>query len=229
MTSARFRALEDIMSSDSQLKQAVLDELAWEPSVDAAHVGVTAHAGVITLSGHVANYAHKQAAEKAAGRVKGVTAVAEEMEVVLPYEIHRSDEDIAVAAADRLFWDSIVPKDRVKVTVEKGWVTLSGSVDWHFQREAADQDVQRLMGVRGVANEIGIKPIVDASNVEDDIEQALHRSWYYDPNSIKVSADGGRIKLTGIVTTWNARQLAGSTAWSAPGATAVTNDISVRS
>jgi osmotically-inducible protein OsmY len=218
-----------LMSSDSQLKQAVLDELAWEPSVDAAHVGVTAHAGVITLSGHVTNYAHKQAAEKAAGRVKGVTAVAEEMEVVLPYEIHRSDEDIAAAAADRLFWDSIVPKDRVKVTVEKGWVTLSGNVDWHFQREAADQDVQRLMGVRGVANEIGIKPTVNASNVRDEIEQALHRSWYYDPNSIKVSADGGRIKLTGIVTTWNARQLAGSTAWSAPGATAVTNDICVRS
>ena len=217
------------MSSDSQLKQAVLDELSWEPSVDAAHVGVTAHAGVITLSGHVTNYAHKQAAEKAAGRVKGVTAVAEEVEVVLPYEIHRTDEDIAAAAADRLFWDSIVPKDHLKVTVEKGWVTLSGDVDWHFQREAAEQDVQRLMGVCGVSNEIGITPTVTASNVRDDIEQALHRSWYYDPNSIKVSADGSRIKLTGIVTTWNARQLAGSTAWSAPGATAVTNDISVRS
>ena len=217
------------MSSDSQLKQAVLDELSWEPSVDAAHVGVTAHAGVITLSGHVTNYAHKQAAEKAAGRVKGVTAVAEEMEVVLPDEIHRSDEDIAAAAADRLFWDSIVPKDHLKVTVEKGWVTLSGDVDWHFQREAAERDVQRLMGVCGVSNEIGITPTVTASNVRDDIEQALHRSWYYDPNSIKVSADCSRIKLTGIVTTWNARQLAGSTAWSAPGATAVTNDISVRS
>jgi hypothetical protein len=102
--------LEDIMSSDSQLKQAVLDELAWEPSVDAAHVGVTAHAGVITLSGHVTNYAHKQAAEEAAGRVKGVTAVAEEMEVVLPYEIRRSDEDIAAAAADRLFSIRLFPK-----------------------------------------------------------------------------------------------------------------------
>jgi len=221
--------LEKVMSSDSQLKQAVLDELAWEPSVNAAHIGVTAHAGVITLSGHVTNHAHKQAAEKAAGRVKGVTAVAEEVEVILPYETHRSDEDIAAAAADRLFWDSAVPKDRVQVTVEKGWVTLSGDVDWHFQREAADQDVQRLMGVRGVSNEIAIKPTVNASNVRGDIEQALHRSWYYDPNTIEVSADRGRIKLTGIVTTWNARQLAGSTAWSAPGVTSVTNDISVRS
>ena len=125
------------MLQDSQLQKAVIAELGWEPSVDSAHIGVSAHDGVVTLNGHVQNFSQKLAAEKAVGRVKGVKSVAEEIEVKLPFDIERGDEDIASAAIERLAWDSSVPRDAVKVRVEKGWVTLSGKVDWHYQKEAA--------------------------------------------------------------------------------------------
>jgi osmotically-inducible protein OsmY len=215
------------MSKDSQLQQAVIAELGWEPSVDSAHIGVSAHDGVVTLNGHVANFSQKLAAEKAAARIKGVLAVAEEIEVKLPFDIERSDEDIAAAAIERLAWDSSVPRDAVEVRVEKGWVTLTGEVDWYFQKEAAAQNIRVLHGVVGVSNQLGIRPSVNASDVSEDIGRALHRSWFYDPNTIKVTAHAGKIKLTGAVTTWNARALAGTTAWSAPGVTSVENDIRV--
>jgi osmotically-inducible protein OsmY len=215
------------MTRDSELKKVVLDELSWEPSVDAAHIGVTAKDGVITLTGRVDNYSHKAGAEQAASRVKGVRAVVEEIEVKLPYDVKRSDEDIAAAAIDRLGWNSTIPDGAIQVKVEKGWVTLVGAVDWQFEKEAAEQDIGALSGVVGVSNQVLVKPTVSASSVKDDIEQALHRSWYYDPDSIQVDALGGKIRLTGNVTTWNARRLAGMTAWSAPGATSVDNAITV--
>jgi len=150
--------LENTMSSDSDLKKAVLDELSWEPSVNAAHIGVTAHAGVITLTGHVHNYMQKIGVEKAAGRVKGVKAVAEEIEVKLPYDIKRSDEDIAAAAVDRLGWNAAIPIDAIKVKVQTGWVTLTGNVAWHFEKEAAERELRALSGVIGVSNQIVVKP-----------------------------------------------------------------------
>ena len=215
------------MSKDSELKKAVLDELSWEPSVDAAHIGVTANAGVVTLTGHVDNYTHKFAAERAVGRVKGVKAVAEEIEVKLPYNVKRGDEDIAAAAIDRLGWNSIVPAGAIQVKVEKGWVTLTGTVGQHFEKEEAEQDIRALSGVVGVSNQISIRPKAIASNVKDDIEQALLRSSYHDTDTIKVSVLGGEIKLTGVVGSWNARSVAETTAWSAPGTTSVENDITV--
>jgi len=202
-------------------------ELGWEPSVEAAHIGVTANAGVVTLTGHVQSFAQKVAAERAAARVKGVRAVAEDIKVKLPYDVRRGDEDIAGAAVERLVWDASVPPDAVEIKVEKGWITLNGEVDWQFQKEAAEQAVRTLIGVIGVSNQIEIKPTVNADDVGQNITRALHRSWFYDPNTIKVSTQGGKIKLTGRVTTWNARELAGKTAWSAPGATSVENDIAV--
>ena len=217
------------MSSDSDLKKAVLDELGWEPSVNAAHIGVTANAGVVTLTGHVENFMQKLCAEKAASRVKGVKAVAEEIEVNLLYDVKRGDENIAAAAVERLKWNTMIPSDSVQIKVAKGWVTLTGTVRWQFEKETAEQDVRILSGVIGVTNEIELKPSVNASNVKGAIEHALHRSWYYDPDTIKVAAQGGRITLSGEVSTWNARRLAGSTAWSAPGATSVENDIRVNS
>lgn len=216
------------MSSDNELKQAVFDEMRWEPSVEAAHIGVTAKSGVVTLTGHVDTYAQKSDAEKAASRVKGVKAVVENIEVKLPSSYERDDEDIAAAAIDRLGWNSSIPEDAVKVKVEGGWVTLTGEVAWNYEKSAAEGDIRTLMGVTGVSNQILLKPsLISTSDVRNDIERALHRSWYYDPNTIKVAADGGKITLTGTVTTWNARQLAGSAAWSAPGATSVENEISV--
>jgi osmotically-inducible protein OsmY len=215
------------MSDDKQLQQAVMAELNWEPSVTAAHIGVTAKAGVITLTGHVASFVEKYAAETAVSRVKGVKAVAEELEVRLPFEIKRGDEEIAAAATNALSWDISVPHDAIKAKVEKGWITLTGRVDWHFQSEAAESAVSGLIGVVGVSNGIAIKPTVNAKNLSDDITHALHRSWFFDPQLVKVSANGGDIKLSGTVPSWHDRELATNTAWSAPGVTSVENDIIV--
>jgi len=214
------------MSHDSDLQQAVLSELGWEPSVTAAHIGVAASAGVVTLTGHVRNYAEKHAAETAAARVKGVKAVAEELEIRLDAGTSRGDEAIAAAAVDRLAWDVSVPYDSVKVKVEKGWITLSGQVDWRYQKEAAEQDVRRLFGVVGVTNQTTIKPTVDTRNISDDIKHALNRSWL-EAKTVHVSAEGGRIKLTGTVHSMHDRLMASDAAWAAPGATHVENDIAV--
>jgi osmotically-inducible protein OsmY len=208
------------------LKQSVLDELKWEPSVTAAHIGVIAKDGVVTLSGHVENYAEKHAAEAAVCRVKGVRAVAEELEVRLPFETKRGDDAIAAAAIDRLAWDVSVPRDAVKVKVEKGWVTLTGQVGWHYQQEAAEQDIRRLFGVVGVSNQTTVEPRPNASNISDNIAAALHRTWFA-PRTVIVTAEGGKVRLTGTVHSWRDREAAESTAWAAPGATAVENDIAI--
>ncbi len=215
------------MSHDSQLKQSVLDELKWEPSIDAAHIGVTAHEGVITLMGKVDSYFQKRAAEMAAGRVKGVRAVAEEIEVKLPFDIKRSDEDIAAAAISRLSWDVSVPKDAIKVKVEKGWITLTGQVDWHYQRKAAELDLRALHGVTGVSNNATIKTRVNTENLSAAIGSALDRSWFNDSDNVSVSAEGGKVRLTGSVDTWYDREVAETTAWAALGTTAVENNIMV--
>ena len=215
------------MSQDSQLQQSVLAEFEWEPSVTAGHIGVAANGGVVTLSGHVESYAKKHAAEVAARRVKGVKAVAEEIEVRLPFDARRSDDDIAAAAIARLAWNVSVPKDGIRVTVEKGWVTLTGQVDWWYQKEAAEHDIRPLHGVIGVSNQTTIRPRVDTASLGDDITHALHRSWFFDAQNVHVRADGGRVVLTGTVHSAYERQVAAQTAWAAPGATAVENDIHV--
>ena len=215
------------MSNDNQLQQAVQAELRWEPSVTAAHIGVTAHGGVVTLTGHVETYPEKHAAEMAATRVKGVKAVAEELEVRLPFETKRSDEAIAGAAIERLSWDVSIPKDAVHVKVEKGWVTLSGQVDYYYQKNAPEQDIRRLIGVIGVSNQITIAPKANAGDISDDIMHALHRSWFFDPQTIQVSAIGGHVKLTGTASSAHDKEVAASTAWMAPGVTSVQNELAV--
>jgi osmotically-inducible protein OsmY len=215
------------MSTDIQLKQAVLAELTWEPRVNAAHIGVMANAGVVTLSGHVENFEEKYAAERAVRRVRGVKAIAEEIEVQIPFERERGDDAIAEAAIDRLAWDVSIPRDAIMVKVEKGWITLTGEVDWHYQKEAAEQDIRRLSGVIGVSNQTTIKPLVNTQNISDDIVRALHRSWFSDPQTIRVTADGGKVRLTGTANSWHERQVAASTAWAAPGTIAVENNITV--
>lgn len=214
------------MFNDNELQRAVQEELSWEPSVTAAHIGVTAKAGVVTLSGHVGNFANKYAAERAPRRVKGVMAVAEEIEVHLPTDAKRSDDEIAAAAIERLAWDVSIPRDAVKVKVEKGRLTLTGEVRSFYQKEAAQQDVRRLFGVTSVSNLIAIKARPDAIAISDDITQALHRKWF-DPKMVKVSAQGGKVRLTGTVHSPYERRLAVDTAWAAPGATSVENDISI--
>ncbi len=224
--------MEIAMTLDSQLQQAVLAEMNWDPSVTAAHIGVTANAGVITLTGHIDSYSQKHAAETAALRVKGVRAVAEELEVRLPVETIRGDDEIAAAAIERLAWDNAIPADTIKVTVAGGWLTLTGEADWHFQKDAAEQDVRRLFGVVAVSNQITIRPGEDAAGVKagsisDDIMHALHRSWFFDPKTITVRAEGGRVRLTGTVHSQHDRRLAAETAWAASGTTDVVNDIAL--
>jgi len=202
------------MSTDSHLQHAVTEELSWEPSVVSAHIGVTATSGVVTLTGHIENYAQKHAAEAEARRVKDVKAVAEEIEVRLPFKTKRTDEDIAAAAINRMGWDISVPKDAVKVQVENGWVTLTGQVDWHYQKIAAVQELRHLPGVTGLSDQITVKPRVDVADISDSITHALHRSWFFDPQTVMVSADGGQVHLNGSVHLPHDRQLAAATAWS---------------
>lgn len=215
------------MSSDTHLQLSVLAELEWEPSVTAAQIGVAASAGVVTLTGQVESFAQKHAASAAAFRVKGVLAVADELEVQVPFERKRGDDEIAAATLDRLAWDVSVPRDAVKVVVEDGWVTLTGEVSWNYQRKAAEQDVRRLHGVTGLSNQLTLKPRVNAANIGNDICIALHRSYLPDPDAITVTAKGGKVRLTGNVHSWHARQVAGETAWGSPGTMEVENLIAV--
>lgn len=212
--------------NDSELKKSVLAELSWEPSVSAAHIGVEANGGIVTLTGHVGNFSAKYTAETAAGRVKGVKAIIEELEVKLPGHIKKGDEAIASIAVDRFAWSVKVPHDVIKVKVEKGWVTLTGEVEWHFQKEAAVREIRDLSGVIGVSDQITIKPRVNIASIGNDITHALHRSWYA-PKTITVRADGGKVSLSGTVHSWHDREEAALTAWAAPGATAVENNIAV--
>jgi osmotically-inducible protein OsmY len=215
------------MSRDSQLQNAVLAELNWDPRVPAGHIGVTAVDGIVTLTGHTETYAEKHAAETATSRVKGVRGVSEKVEVRLRHDAKRVDDEIAAAIVNRFSWDVSIPVHSVIPTVESGWVTLTGEVSWHFEKEAAEQDVRRLAGVVGVVNKITIKPRVNVDNVSDDITHALHRSWLFDPKLVTVTAEGGTVHLTGTVPTFKDRRTAEATAWASPGAMMVDNRIAV--
>ena len=215
------------MKTDKELQNDVMNELDWEPRVDPAEIGVAVKDGIVTLSGHVDTYPEKWAAEQAAGRVSGVKAVVEEIDVKLPGIYERTDQDIARAAANVLDWNSYVPRDRVKVQVQGGWVTLSGEVDWRYQREAAGDAVRSLMGVKGLANDISVKPAVSPVEVKTKIEAALERSAMIDASGIKVTAKGSKVTLKGTVRSWTERNEAGRVAWSAPGVTEVANEILV--
>ncbi len=213
--------------SDRTLKQAVEDELEWEPSINAEHIGVTAEDGVVTLTGHVGSYAEKFTAEKAARRVKGVRAIAQEIEIRFPNDKKTSDDQIAKRALDIIAWDSTIPKDKVQVKVQDGFVTLSGQVDWHYQRTDAEYAVRKLAGIKGLSNEIQVKPRVQALDVKQRIESALKRNADLEAGSIKVSVLNGRVTLDGKVKAWYERDLAERTAWSAPGVISVEDHISI--
>lgn len=214
------------MKTDHQLKIDVTEELAWEPSISADHIGVAVEDGIVTLSGHVEHYSQKREAERAVSRVKGVKGLAEAIEVRLPSHIKKGDDELVKAALNRLSWDSAIPKDAIRVKAEKGWLTLSGEVKWKFLKDSAAREVRTLMGVTGVSNEITVKTNPNTATISADIRKALHRTWLSDAN-VKVTATDGKVRLTGHVPTWADRALAARTAWSAEGTTAVQNDISV--
>ena len=213
--------------NDKQLQESVIDELDWEPSVDASHIGVTASNGVVTLSGHVPTYWEKRTAERAAQRVKGVKALVEEIEVKLRGEDRWADDTIAERALQRLASDAAVPKDRVTLKVEDGWVTLTGAVEWNYQKTAAETDVHRVTGVRGLSDQISIKPHVQRFEVRDKIAKALARTAVLDAAAISIQTDDGSVTLNGKVHSWIERKLVEDAAWSAPGVKEVTDKLTI--
>jgi osmotically-inducible protein OsmY len=213
------------MSDDTQLQSSVLAELKRRPSVDSAHIGVTADDGIVTLTGQVQHYTEKLAAENAAKDVLGVKGIANDIKVEPEGSLKQSDEDIAAAAIGALKWDYEVPAGKVKVVVNDGWVTLDGMVDWQFQRDAADRCVRYLRGVVGVTNEISIKPSAKWIDVKIKIEDAFRRNADLDARRISVVTSDGRVTLTGTVRTWSERDAAVSSAWAAPGVTRVEDDL----
>ena len=215
------------MKTDRQLQNDVMAELKWDPSINAAKIGVEVQDGIVTLSGHVDKYSEKWAAERAAQKVTGVKALAIELDVTLPGESNRSDSDIARTAEHVLEWTTHWPNDHVKVIVEKGWITLSGELDYAYQRQAVSSAVRHLMGVTGVSNQTVLKSTLTANSVKSDIEAALKRRALTDAQEIMVNVNGGKVTLTGVVLSWSERDMVNDSVWNTQGVTDVNDKISV--
>lgn len=211
--------------TDTELRAAIQDELHWEPSIEDREIGVSVKDGVATLTGSVRSFFQKWEAGAAASRIHGVKAIANDIEVQLPGTFHRSDTDIARAAAEALAWNAALPADRVKVSVTQGWITLSGEVDWGYQKAAAESAVRRLLGVRGVVDELNVKPSPVPADIKAKIEAAFRRGAIIDAQHVRVETAGGKVTLRGNVRTWVERDEAERSAWAAPGVTSVENLI----
>ena len=223
----QFNSTDANMKTDAQLKQDIIAELTWEPSVNASGIGVEVKNGTVTLAGHVDSFTEKLHAERAAQRVAGVKGLAIEIEVQLPGVSKRTDGEIARSVQSILDWTSYVPKDSIKVKAENGWITLSGDVEWDFQREAARNAVRYLFGVVGVSDEIMIKPKASTVAVKSGIEAALKRRAQADAQQIFVVVQGSDVTLSGTAHSWAERELAASSAWATPGVSKVIDNIKI--
>jgi osmotically-inducible protein OsmY len=208
--------LKGVVMNDIHLRQSILDEMEFEPSIDAAGIGVAVHNGIVTLTGHVRTYAEKEAAERVVRRVKGVRGIAADIEVQI-FGPKETDDDIARRAVKMLDWNVSVPKDSVQVRVLKGWITLRGQVEWQYQKNAAYDAVRDLAGVVGVSNLVELKPRITAVDVKKRIEDAFQRDAALEAGAIRIDVQGRKVTLSGNVKTWSERQAAERAAWSAPG------------
>ena len=215
------------MTSDTILRTDIERALDFEPSIDAAGIGVAVKDGVATLTGHVASYVEKVTAERVVGRVKHLRAIAEDIEVRLPFDMKFEDDEIARRAADVLAWSIYLPADSVRVKVEKGWVTLTGTVKWQYQKQAVENAVHGLGGVIFVSNHIKIEPRVTTADVHARITQAYQRNAAFESSGIKVFVEGGKITLNGRVGAWHERRTAEDAAWAVPGVSEVVDNLSV--
>lgn len=213
--------------TNRELQQNVQNALDWEPSVGARDIGVSVDDGIVTLRGDVGSYAEKSAAERLAFRVYGVKAVANDITVRVASGYERTDTEIAQAAVAALKWNSLVPSNQVTVAVSNGWLTLNGTLDWQYQKEGAMRAVRDLTGVRGVTNGIVVKPRLQAIDVQAKIEAAFKRSAEIDARRVSVTAQDGKVSLSGNVRSWAERQEAERAAWAAPGVTQVEDHIAV--
>jgi osmotically-inducible protein OsmY len=213
--------------SDAEIQQDVLEELSWDPHINVSDIGVSVKEGIVTLTGLVENYLTRLAAQNAALRVKGVHAVANDIEVRLHTSAERTDSDLALAALYALKWDAAIQTDKLDVTVSHGYVTLKGEVDWPYQREAAERVIRRLSGIKGVTNWVTVAPHTTPGDIKQKIERALVRNAETDAHRITVEIHGHTATLKGQVRSFAEKIAAERTALSAPGITTVTNQIKI--
>ncbi|ELR71101.1 Osmotically inducible protein Y precursor [Fulvivirga imtechensis AK7] len=218
------------MKTNDELQKDVMAEIRWEPQLHDVHtqIGVAAHDGVITLSGMVDTYTKKLAAERAAQRVHGVKVVACDIEVKAGTPGKKTDTEIAEAVRNALRWNTAVNEDKIEVKVDNGWVYLDGEVEWKYQKSTAQSSVESLVGVRGVTNNISIKPsVIDTKDIKTKIAAAFHRHATLDSNAIRLEAAGSKVSLRGTVRSWAEKEEAERVAWSSPGVLTVDNQIEI--
>jgi osmotically-inducible protein OsmY len=216
------------MKTGTEIQRDVVAELEWEPSLEAAGIGIGVHAGVVTLSGHVRSYAEKRAAVRAAKRVAGVQGIADELVVKLPTSTVRDDTDIAEMLIRAFKWNPLLPADRITVTVADGWVTLEGEVEWKYQRNEAEETAARVTGVKGVTSLVHIRPVLSPGEIEQTIHNSFRRHAELDADEVFVETTGSRVVLRGTVRSLAELEDAEWAAWSAPGVTHVDNQLTVK-
>jgi osmotically-inducible protein OsmY len=214
-----------IVKTDADLKRDVTAELTWDPAVRATTIGVAVKDGVVTLTGHLETFAEKYAASRAVQRVDCVRAIALELDVKLAPDHKRSDTDIAASAEQALKWNTSVPPEAIRLTVDHGWVTLQGELDWDYQRRSVERAIRSLMGVVDISNEITLRVKPQADDLARRIQEALTRQAIREAEQIQIAVDGNTVKLTGTVHSWHEREAAQGVAWSAPGVRSVINEL----
>lgn len=215
------------MKTDNQIQKDVLDELKWEPLLNAAEIGVAVKEGIVTLSGEVDSYSKKLAAEHAAKRISGVRAIAEDIQVGLAPVYHKTDAEIAAAVVNALKWNTAVQQEKIKIKVEDGVVRLEGQVDWAFQKNGAGKALEHLLGVKSVINLITLKPRATSSEISRQITSAFTRNAILDAANLKISIDGDKVTLKGTVNSFAEKEQAEHAAWSAPGVMQVESHLQV--